>query len=318
MAPFIDHLWQSALFAALAWSLAAMLRGNSAALRAWVWRIAALKFAVPFSLLFAFGAWLGFPVRHSAIAPPTAVSRAVDAVLPIAAPAQSAAPSSRVLVVALVLAMILAAVSLWWVIRHLRKSRMSEIAESTHAAEQYGAAAPSPGFLKTLALAGSALALLVAPVVGGALRDRQSRQRSLAIDTLSLRTAAVTLTETGWRFGDRMQIVATTEGVTIRKTNLQDLVALVYGIGQFEVFGGALPWLESPHYDVRVSGPIHSPAAFDPYSLREPVTRFLSQEFGVAIRVNGSCQEPCLNQESFVIERLPWKILDREASNRVD
>ena len=83
----------------------------------------------------------------------------------------------------------------------------------------------------------------------------------------------------------------------------------MYGIGEFEGFGGALPWLESPHYEGRVTGPVQAPALFDPYSLRQPVTDYLSREFGVAIRVNGSCQEPCLNQESFAVERVPWKIL---------
>ena len=130
------------------------------------------------------------------------------------------------------------------------------------------------------------------------------------VDTLALRTAKIQLTETAWRFGDRTEVLATRSGVTIRKINLQDLVALVYGIGQFEVFGGALPWLESPHYDVHVTGPVTQPAIYDPYSLRQPLTEYLNQEFGVSIRVNGRCQEPCLNQESFVIERLPWKLLD--------
>jgi hypothetical protein len=318
MASFIDHLWQSALFTALAWALSTMLRRNSATLRAWIWRIAAVKFVLPFSLLFAFGAWLGFPVRHSAVAPPAMVSRVVDTVLPIAAPTQSVEWPNPVLGIALVFALALATACLWWAVRNFQEARASEIAESKRVEEHYSAAAPPPGFLKSLTLAGSALALMVSPVVGGALRDRVSRQQSLAIDTLAMRAAAVTLTETDWRFGDRTQIVATVDGVSIRKINLQDLVALVYGIGQFEVFGGALPWLESPHYDVRVNGSIHSPAAFDPYSLREPVTQFLSEEFGVAIRVNGSCQEPCLNQESFVIERLPWTILERRADKRVE
>ena len=118
-------------------------------------------------------------------------------------------------------------------------------------------------------------------------------------------TAKITLRETAWRFGDHPEIVATTDGVTIRKTNLQDLVAMVYGTGQFEVFGGAMPWLESPHYEVQVRGAIHAPAKFDPYSLRQPVTNYLYEQFGVSIRVNGSCQEPCKDYESFVIERLP-------------
>ena len=35
-----------------------------APLRLWMWRIAALKFALPFAMLVAIGEWLGFPVKY--------------------------------------------------------------------------------------------------------------------------------------------------------------------------------------------------------------------------------------------------------------
>jgi uncharacterized protein (TIGR03435 family) len=50
-----NHLWQSTLFASLAWLLALALRRNSARARHWVWLAASIKFLVPFSLLFALG-----------------------------------------------------------------------------------------------------------------------------------------------------------------------------------------------------------------------------------------------------------------------
>jgi hypothetical protein len=310
MTQFVDHLWQCSGFVAWVWVLAAMLRGHPAKLRLWLWRIAALKFLVPFSLLFALGAHIGFPVPHSAIAPPGAVVRAVDAVMPLATPAQSFTTSATFLAVEIVLTLVLAGAALWLAARNLRRAGAEQTDEAARIEADWTSDLAPPGFLKTVALAGSVLVMIAAPIIGGALRDRQWRQQSLAIDTKSLHSARIALTETTWRFGDRTQIVATPEGVSIRKINLQDLVAKVYGIGEFEVFGGALPWLESPHYDVEVRGPIHEPAAFDPYSLRVPVTNYLSEEFGVAIRVNGNCQEPCLNQQSFTVERLPWKLLD--------
>src|SRR3954464_14634772 len=89
LAGFIDHLWQSVAFGAMVFGLAYLLRRNSALLQLWLWRIAALKFLLPFSLLFAFGAWLGFPVRHSAVPPPAAVSELVSRGLSVAAPAQT-------------------------------------------------------------------------------------------------------------------------------------------------------------------------------------------------------------------------------------
>ncbi|HUQ10857.1 MAG TPA: hypothetical protein VM146_11130 [Steroidobacteraceae bacterium] len=313
MEQFVDHLWQSACTVALVWVLAALLRDHPATLRLWLWRAAALKFLVPFSLLFALGAHIGFPVRHSAIAPPSAAVHAVDAVMPVAAPAQTYAISGLLLGAGIAFMSLLAAAALWLVARKLRQTRAQHAEEAARIEADWNSAPPPPGFLKTVALAGSVLVLFAGPTIGGALRDRQWRQQALAIDTQSLRAARITLTERSWRFGDRTEVSATAHGVAIRKINLQDLVALVYGIGEFEVFGGALPWLESPHYDVLVEGHVGEPAAFDPYSLREPVTNYLSQEFGVAIRVNGSCQEPCLNQQSFTVERLPWKILDNSA-----
>ncbi|HEX6637629.1 MAG TPA: hypothetical protein VF033_08220 [Steroidobacteraceae bacterium] len=311
MTQVIDHLWQSTLFVALVSGWTAMLARHSARLRLWLWRVAALKFVVPFAVFFELGAWLGFPVRHSAIAPPPLVVGAVDSSMPFAAPAQTLAAGSVMVGVELLCALLLTGVAAWWIARNLRVSTARYALELARTEADWAHVPPAPGFLKTLALAGGALILVVAPVVGGALRDRQWRQQSLAVDSLSLRDAAITLTETDWRFGDRTQVFATADGVVIRKINLQDLVAMVYGIGQFEVYGGALPWLESPHYDLRVRGPIHTPAAFDPYSLREPVTNYLSREYGVAIRVNGACQDPCVNQQSITVERLPWTLLDK-------
>jgi hypothetical protein len=316
MALLIDHLWQSSLFVSVAWALAAMLRPHSAALQQWLWRAAALKFLVPFAVFHAFGAWLGFPVRHSAIAPPPFIAHAVDAVMPVVSPAQTIRLSGVLFGLESLLVLLFAAAGLRLVIRKLRQARVRCLEEAARIESDWTAEPPPPGFFKTVALAASVLVLVAAPIVGGALRDRQWRQQSLAIDTQALRGARITLTETSWRFGDRTEIIATMDGITIRKINLQDLVALVYGIGQFEVFGGALPWLESPHYDLQVKGPIHEPSAFDAYSLREPVTIYLSQEFGVAIRVNGNCQEPCLNQQSITVERLPWTLLDRISQSR--
>ena len=93
MTHLIDHLWQSAWFVLLVWLLAGMLRGNSAALRLRLWQIAAAKFLFPFAVFYEFGAWLGFPVRHSAIAPSPLLVRTVDAVMPVLGPAQTFQPA---------------------------------------------------------------------------------------------------------------------------------------------------------------------------------------------------------------------------------
>jgi beta-lactamase regulating signal transducer with metallopeptidase domain len=54
----IDHLWQSTLFAIVAWLLARALRHYQARVRHWVWFAASVKFLVPFSFLTGIAATL--------------------------------------------------------------------------------------------------------------------------------------------------------------------------------------------------------------------------------------------------------------------
>lgn len=308
MAQFIDHLWQSALVALLVWALCALTARNSAALRLWLWRIAALKFLVPFSLAYALGSWIGFPVRHSAIPPPGGLMEALASATPWTAPMHAFAPSGSSLIGAALLVgalTLLCARVIAHEVRLASRRKAEEVARSS--ADAWWQPAPL-GMFKSTVLAAAAFCALAGPMLAGALHDRVSRQEALAIDIESLQRAAISLTEADWRFGDRPEIRAAAGGISIRNVNLQDLVAMVYGIDQFEVFGGALPWLETPHYNVQVRGPVHAPGVFDPYSLRQPVTQYLYEQFGVSIRVNGNCQEPCLNQESFVVERIPWTL----------
>ena len=56
----LDHLWQSTLFCAGVWVLTLALRGNRAAVRHGLWVVAALKFLIPFSVLFSAGALFSF------------------------------------------------------------------------------------------------------------------------------------------------------------------------------------------------------------------------------------------------------------------
>ena len=69
------------------------------------------------------------------------------------------------------------------------------------------------------------------------------------------------------------------------------------GDDQPDVFGGLEPelnsWLLTPYYDVRISASIREPDEFDPYALRQRVTKLLVERFGLEIHVNGKCQPPC-------------------------
>jgi beta-lactamase regulating signal transducer with metallopeptidase domain len=95
----VDHLWQSTLFGAAVWSVALLLRTNSAAIRHWLWLLASFKFLVPFSALYSLGA-----VTVISISPeirPSAVAATLHTLKPILSPATvdlapASAPSSLV------------------------------------------------------------------------------------------------------------------------------------------------------------------------------------------------------------------------------
>jgi len=304
-AGIIDHLWQSLAFAATLAGVAFLMRRNSAELQLWLWRIAALKFLLPFRLLFALGGWLGFPVRHSAIPPPPVVAEMVSSGLTVAAPAQAFGLAKPWAVLLLLLLGVAAVACLWAILRQVKRAqRLRDEEAARREADWHYQPVPLKFWQSTL-LASLTLFAVSLPLIAGATRDRQWRQEILAIDQQALLTAKIAMSEAPAGIGILSRITADHDGVMIRNTNIQDLVSMVYGIGKFEVFGGAMPWLEYPRYDVRVTGPLRAPRVFDPYSLREPVTHYLYDQFGVSIRVNGSCQKPCKDYESFVIERLP-------------
>ena len=306
MAVLFDHLWQSIAFAAIVCCLVLLTRGNSAALRLWLWRIAALKFLLPFSLLFALGGWLGLPVRHSAVPPPAALSEMVSRGLSVAAPAQAIQARTLWEVAALLVALAVSAVCIAGILGRLRRERPRRDEEQARMEADWRCQPVPLNFLQSTLLASVAVLSVLLPVVAGATQDRLWRQQVLAIDQAALLSARIEMTELPEGLGRLSPVTANARGVLIRNINIQDLISLVYGITQFEVFGGAMPWLEYPRYDVRIFGPVRAPEVFDPYSLREPMTRYLYQRFGVSIRVNGSCQEPCVHHNSILVERLKY------------
>jgi hypothetical protein len=305
LAGIVDHLWQSVAFSAILACLAFLIRRNSAALQLWLWRIAALKFLLPFAWLYALGGWLGFPVRHSAIPPPHAVSQLVSNGLSIAAPAGTLGWGPVLTALALMLLAVTAAACLWFIRRQLKHARQRRDEEATRMEADFDFQPVPLNFWQSALLSSVTLLTVSLPMIAGATRDRQWRQQMLAIDQQAMLAAKISMTEIPDRFGEQTLVTVDNDGVLIHNTNIKDLVSLVYGVGTFEIFGGSMPWLSDPHYDVRITGAVRAPELFDPYSLHEPVTNYLYAQFGVSIRINGSCQKPCKDFESFVIERLP-------------
>ena len=57
LSPFVNHLWQSTLFAAIAGGMTFFFRNHQARIRHGLWLAASLKFLIPFSLLVSIGAY---------------------------------------------------------------------------------------------------------------------------------------------------------------------------------------------------------------------------------------------------------------------
>ncbi len=55
MEAILNHLWQSTVFAGLAWLLTLALKKNRAQVRYWVWFGASMKFLAPLAVLVAAG-----------------------------------------------------------------------------------------------------------------------------------------------------------------------------------------------------------------------------------------------------------------------
>lgn len=74
LSPFVNHLWQSTLFAVAVWLLTIMLRKNRAAVRYWLWLLGSAKFLVPFSLLVSLGGQLGWRSAPPTVRPQLAAA----------------------------------------------------------------------------------------------------------------------------------------------------------------------------------------------------------------------------------------------------
>lgn len=303
LAGIADHLWQSLLVCALCALLALMVRNNAALVRLWLWRIAALKFLLPFALLFAIGRWLGFPLMHTADPLPPWLVSAAAAMTPWLAPARTGLLSPAGLVLFL-LAGLAGAVAC------VRYSKRRQCRESAHALLEAdaidsasGDAPPAVGFVKAAIITSCAIWTAGIALLGGAIDDGLWRRELLIENARALRDAPVVLTEAAPGMGTRSRLVARADGVSIRNINVQNLIAISYGVSHFSVTSNQFfpedsnpkqnSFLLSPSFDVQISAPIREPGEFDPYALRQRITRLLVDRFGIEINVNGQCQPPC-------------------------
>ena len=301
LAALADHLWQFLLFCALGTLFAWMARGNSARIRLWIWHLCALKLWLPFSLLFALGRWLGLPVRYSDDSVPALLLSATELLTPLLAPAQSAGirSSAASLCVLVPLPAVALFLPLLW--RGLRVERWLLAQEDARREADPGDRAAALGFFKAALFTSSAIAIALGVLLGGAVADRLWRLELLLAHAQALRGAPVTLVEAAPGMGSRFRVDVSASGVVLRNVNMQELLAVAYGVSHFAVWSDqmfsndpeARPWLVTPRYDVRVRARIANPGEFETYALHQRITQFVAERFGIEIQINGKCQPPC-------------------------
>jgi hypothetical protein len=302
LAALADHLWQSLLFGGLCAAAAWIARGNSAQVRLWLWRLCAVKLVIPFSLLFAFGRWMGFPAYHSADRVPAPLVLAVDAIEPILAPAKSAGLAGWAAILCVLVLLAASALFAPRVARSLLIERARVRAQAARLEADASDAPPGLGFFKAALLTSCAAVIFCGTVMAGAIADRRWRQELLLTHVRALRDAPIHMTQAAPGMGLRWRIDAAANGVLLRNISIQDLVALAYGVNHYAVWGNQMmseddpdskPWLIDPRYDLRISARIVAPGDFDAYALRPRLTKYLAERFGYEIYVNGRCQPPC-------------------------
>lgn len=305
MAGLLDHLWQSSLFFALVAGLAWLTRRNSGRVRLWLWRVAAVKFLLPFSAVAWIGERLGFPVNHSADLPPAVLidlSRVVSAWL-----APAAALGGAWSVAGCMLLLVLTAAALLWSWRSIGMEYARSLQEQARAVLDPDDRPPSVGFLTSALLTACALLTIAAPLTAGAIDGQLHHLRLLALNTQQLRNATIVFTPAKPGLGQRYQVAVDAHGVSIRNATLREIMGIAFGVSRFAVYGvhfqrpGEKDWLIDDRHDVRISGPITEPESFDTYALRMPMTRKVALDFGIEVHLNGVCQPPCGRWSSYVL-----------------
>jgi hypothetical protein len=298
-ASLVDHLWQSVLTLAILAAGAFVARGHAAIVRLWMWRIAGLKFLLPYRILFVIGEWLGFPIKYADDTVPAGITEPLASVAPFFMPAQSREGGGWSLAAAGALLLVALIPCARLILEQVRLEFSRASREFARAQLDADDVPRGLGFLRGLGFAAVTMVALGSPVLAGAVHDRIDRHDLLLADSRSLFDSEVVMRPAAPGMGQRVQVSARAGGVFIRNATIQDLAAFAYGVNRFFVRGdhfyeeGERDWLIHERYDIRIDGVIRNPDRFDTYALRVPVTRMLAKHHGLEIYVNSACQPPC-------------------------
>ncbi|HUQ10856.1 MAG TPA: serine hydrolase [Steroidobacteraceae bacterium] len=298
MSALTDHLWQSLLFFTLVCALAAMTRARSTKVRLWLWRIAAVKWLVPFSVLGAIGAWFGFPIRYAGDPPPRLVVKLVDDVSPwFSASGWFDTAAARVAATAMLVIIALAAMR--WLLGNIHDDALRARVEDLRLETDPDDREPSLGFFRAALFTACALIVGAMPLLSGAVRASVHAHDVLDANTQNMTEARVTIRPAKKGSGSRFFVDVNADGVTIRNVSVRELTALAYGVNRLFVRGDHFrdgpeeDWLVDTRHDVRIDARVLEPDHFDTYALRNVITRELATTFGLEIYLNNTCQKPC-------------------------
>jgi hypothetical protein len=302
LAALADHLWQSCLCLVVIAMLILLMRRQPALLRLWMWRIAALKFLAPFGLLYGLGHWWGFPSPRVTDEAPAWLVTFFDRLEPLLGPAHAASLGAMQ---SLALSVLLAGLPAAWGLAIARQMRIERIRAHWEQVDvDFGRPAlPGMGFFKAAFLTTLGIFVVGGAIAAGGVDDRQHRHALLIDNVISLRSASVVVELAKPGMGERSRVYADTCGVLIRNANVQELLALAYGVSHAAVMGDQMAsswdaepsnfWLISPRYDVQVIGRVREPEKFEPYALHQVITRMLAERFSIEVHVDGKCAPPC-------------------------
>jgi hypothetical protein len=299
MTALTDHLWQSLLVFVLLQLCVCSVRRNQARVRLAMWRIAALKFVVPFHVLFVFGGWLGFPVQHSTDQVPQSLAAPIAKFAPLMSPVQSHGVTGFASVACLVALLVAALGCARLILARLNLERWRAARERARVERDPDDVAPGLGFIRGFLFTALTFCIASSPVLAGAIEDHEWRVALLRENARSLRDARIEMRPAAFGMGERLRVSADAHGVSIRNATIRDLTALAYGVRRFFVRGdhfyeaGEQDWLIAARYDLRITGHIREPGEFDPYALRIPITRMLAERHGLEIYIDRACQPPC-------------------------
>jgi hypothetical protein len=301
LSPLVDHLWQSILCLLLAALCVLLARRNGALVRLWLWRLAALKFVVPFAVIARFGGAIGLPGRWPDEGAPPALLQAIQNSLPFTAPARAASLEGLDAVAALAVLVAMTVVcgrALW---QQLLVERWYVELEDDRVNRNPDDVPPGLGLWRGALFTLVALTVLALPMLAGAAEDREWRRQLILENARSLLNASIEMRPAAPGLGERVRVIADANGVRVRNVTLQQLSGLAYGVSIYSVWAShkmypedrATDWFAGQRFDLHAAGRIREPDEFDAYALRVPVTRMLADKYGVEVYLNDKCQPPC-------------------------